>query len=158
MDAEELKTTIANAFKGVTLGDGIGLWEAQAIDDYETYVVRAEKRRGDQKFDWQEISHDELRRCYSSLCFFDADGMRFHLPAFLLAEIDGEFDQLVFHLTDLDDYKREKLMSLNDSQKSAVVEFLEWCLESDRYEYEHHSITATLKNFWLLNSSKNIES
>ena len=149
MSVEVLKMTIANAFKGVTLGDGIGLWEAQAIDDYETDFVRAENRRSDEKFDWQAISRDDLNRCYSSLCFFDADGMRFHLPAFVLAEIDGAFDQLVFHLTDLDDYKLAKLVSLSDRQKSAIALFLEWCLDSDRYEYEHQSISVALEGFWL---------
>ncbi|MEM9537555.1 MAG: DUF6714 family protein [Cyanobacteria bacterium P01_A01_bin.3] len=157
MDTETLRIAIATAFQGVTLGDGIGLWEAQAIDDYETDLVRAEQRCGDEKSDWQVLSRDCLRRCYSSLCFFDADGMRFHLPAFLLAEVDGEFDQLVFHLTELDDYKREKLMSLNEKQKSAVAIFLEWCLGRVRYEYEHQSITVALQEYWLHNSSDNTE-
>jgi len=30
-------------------------------------------------------------RCNSSLSFFNADGMRFHLPAFLIAELKGEY-------------------------------------------------------------------
>ncbi|MGK7913389.1 MAG: DUF6714 family protein [Synechococcus sp.] len=157
MDAEELKVAISNAFKGVTLGDGIGLWEAQAIDDYETDFVRAEKRRDDETSDWQAISHNDLGRCYSSLCFFDADGMRFHLPAFLLAEIDGKFDQLVFHLTGLDDYKRQKLATLTDPQKSVIALFLGWCLASDCYEYDRQLITVALKEYWSQNSSDSTE-
>ena len=157
MDTETLRIAISTAFQGVILGDGIGLWEAQAIDDYETDLVRVEKRRGDEKSDWQVLSRDCLRRCYSSLCFFDADGMRFHLPAFLLAEIEGEFDQLVFHLTELDDYKRAKLMSLTDRQKAAVAMFLAWCLSSYRYEYEHQSIAVALQEYWLQNPSDNTD-
>ena len=45
MDLETLKLAIARAFDGVTIGDGIGLWEAQAIDDYETDLYQVLERR-----------------------------------------------------------------------------------------------------------------
>ncbi len=39
MDKESVIQSVNNAFAGVTLGSGIGLWQAQAIDDYEPESV-----------------------------------------------------------------------------------------------------------------------
>jgi hypothetical protein len=46
-----------------------------------------------------------LNACYSSLSFFDAEGMRFPLPAFLIAELNGGYLQdMSFQLAYLNDY------------------------------------------------------
>ena len=79
---------IREAFAGVALGDGIGLWQGQALDDYADDAIIAESRSRDETEEWTRLSAGDLNRCHSSLSFFDAAGMRFHLPAFLLSELD----------------------------------------------------------------------
>jgi len=78
---DQVKARIRDAFGDVQLGSGVGLREAQALDDYAGDADRAARRAFDRKTDWQSIASAELNECNSSLSFFDAEGMRFHLPA-----------------------------------------------------------------------------
>ena len=94
-DESRVADLIRAAFSGVTLGDGVGLCEAQGLDDYEDDATLAKLRRRDETQDWLRISVEDLNRCYSSLSFFDAEGMRFHIPAFLIADLEGTFNQEV---------------------------------------------------------------
>ena len=115
----------------------IGLWEAQAIDNYETIEVRKKNRDNDEKEDWSRISHNDLQKCHSSLSFFDAESMRFHLPTFIIASLHGKTDDPVFYLTQLDDTKKSKLALLNQEQKKAIAMYLEWCLKQEDFKFEH---------------------
>lgn len=76
---------------GVTLGGGVGLSEAQALDDYASNEVRAACRAGDEKSDWAAIPLKDLNRHSGSPAFLDAEGMRFHLPAYMIADLDGDY-------------------------------------------------------------------
>jgi hypothetical protein len=86
--AQEVAERIRNAFSGVTLGQGVGLRQAQGIDGYEEETAIADYRQSDEKENWSRIPPDALNECQSSLSFFDAEGMRFHLPAYLLADLN----------------------------------------------------------------------
>lgn len=81
---EELIKKINDAFQDVKLEDGIGLWEAQGHDDRLTTNEVIALRKKDEKEDWRKIPVIDLYKCSSSLSFFDAKGMRFHMPIFLL--------------------------------------------------------------------------
>ena len=81
---ESLIRLIDEAFDGVVLGDGIGLWEAQGLDDMDDVETCANLRAKDEKEDWRKITDDDLNACSSSPSFFDAAGFRFHLAAFIL--------------------------------------------------------------------------
>ena len=149
MTSEELITLIIQAFDNVILNDGIGLWEAQGLDDYEDEATLKKYRANDEKHDWRKIDTKTLARCESSLSFFDAAGMRFHLPAFLIAEIKGETNTgPLFHLTYLNDYAQSRFVTLNSKQRSAIVAFLKWCLLQDEYMFERKSIKNVLVTFW----------
>ena len=77
----------------------VGLHQGQALDDYADEARQAQARARDEKQHWNTIPASDLNACNSSLSFFDSQGMRFHLPAFLLAELDGTFGfSLCFHL------------------------------------------------------------
>src|SRR5436190_8367262 len=89
--AQEVCRAIEAAFAGVTLGGGVGLQEAQGLDDYADDETRAAYRADDEKDDWHRIPAEALQRCNSSLSFFDAEGMRFHLPAYLLADLRDDY-------------------------------------------------------------------
>lgn len=86
----DLKTvigTITDAFAGVRLGNGIGLHEAEGIDDHENAETLARLRHGDEKENWAAIPAEDLHGCHSAFSFFDAKGARFHLPAFLIDDL-----------------------------------------------------------------------
>ena len=144
--AEEIR----RAFAGVTLGEGVGLQQAQRIDDGEDDGVRAEYRSHDEKENWQLIPASELNRCYSSLSFFDAEGLRFHLPAYLIADLGGEYRFGMTHeITSVsDDFQRSRLEILNREQRHAIRSYLLHILEDPEYEYERSSIRTALASYW----------
>ena len=73
---QKLIQEIYKSFKDVKLEDGVGLWEGQGLDDYCTVEECKKLRERDEKDDWSRISVLDLVKCSSSLCFFDAKGMR----------------------------------------------------------------------------------
>ena len=148
--AKEIASEIENAFLGVKLGNGVGLFEGQAIDDYESEEERERKRAKDEKEDWRRIESKHLNACHSSLSFFDALGMRFHLPAFICCELRGEYKMgLDIGLSDLDDWERSKLSLLAPEQKAAVARFLEFLSEDVDSEFSRPAIEQDLIEFWL---------
>ena len=53
--------------------------------------------------------------------------LRFHLPAFLIADLQGLFDfDLVYTFIHLDEYKEQQFSLLNAQQKQAVAQYLRW--------------------------------
>lgn len=84
---------IEEAFAGVRLENGIGLKEANGLDDYESDKELKKLRQLDEKENWSAITIEELQGNFSSLSFFDAKGFIFHLPAFLIAELNDRLHQ-----------------------------------------------------------------
>ena len=146
---DALLQEIRDVFRGVKLGEGVGLFQGQGLDDYATEDEIARLRADDEKEDWQLISTADLNRCYSSLTFFDPAGMRFHLPAFLIAELRGKFEmELLYHLTDLSKYGREQLSALLPAERKVIRKFLEHLLRDEDYEMERAAIRRGLGDYW----------
>ena len=154
MDTARVAKEIESAFSDVRLGNGIGLWEAQAIDDYQTDEIQKRERERDEKENWSILESSVLQRCHSSLSFFDADGMRFHLPAFIIGSLNGEIDDPIFELTHLDKYGKSRFVSLTDVQRDAITSYLTWCLGNEEYKFNHPAIEAALNGYWLRQSNK----
>ena len=145
---EALCKTIRDAFAEVKLGKGIGLQEAQGLDDYDDDATRARYRASDEKEDWARISVGDLNRCNSSLSFFDADGMRFHLPAYLIADLHGTYNfGMAFCLTHPHDYDHYFGL-LSPAQRQAVRAFLLHILSDPNYEFERPNILLALEDYW----------
>lgn len=148
-DVAEVREEILRAFSGVVLGSGVGLGEAQGLDGYEDEEIRAARRREDEKDDWRHIRPADLNRCNSSLSFFDAEGMRFHLPAFLIADIDGVYEfGMAFHLTHLDSHGIGQFSLLSPEQRAAVRSYLQFISTSDEYAFERPAILRALVEYW----------
>jgi hypothetical protein len=149
-DEARVAELIRNAFRGVTLGEGVGLMQGQGLDDYEDDDVLMEYRAQDEKQDWTAIPVDKLNYCHSSLSFFDAEGMRFHLPAFLLSDLAGTFmtSSVIFHLTYEGDYARQKFSLLSEEQRAAVRAYLMLRLDDPMYEFDHKRIRTALARDW----------
>lgn len=148
-DADSLCQRVSEGFAGVKLGAGVGLFEGQAIDNYESDEVRRRMRDKDEKESWERIQAEHLNACYSSLSFFDSLGMRFHLPAFIVAELKGRLESgMAFVLTDLNDHTRQKFGLLNPIQRQVVREYLEFLREDLDSEFYHEDIDRALEEYW----------
>ena len=157
---EEVARVISEAFAGVTLGDGFDLWWGQVLDDWSTPEsianYRANHESTVERLDWRRILVEDLYECHSSLSFFDAAGMRFHLPAFLLAELRGEMDNsAVFSLTylchndTLDDFDKKQFATLDAKQRMAVRAFLLYAKDDPNHEFDRPSIEKALSEYWV---------
>ena len=148
-EAQKVRSLVADAFSGVTLGKGIGLTEAQGLDDYADAGTCAAYRAVDEKQDWRRIPVEALNACYSSLSFFDAEGMRFHLPAFLIADLDGAYHQeMSFLLAFLNDYSIGQFALLSPAQRNAVRAYLLFLLGEENRAFSHPHIVRALEEYW----------
>lgn len=149
-EALKLCELIETAFHGVTLGSGVGLLQAQGLDDYADEVTCAAYREKDEKDDWRRITAEELNRCHSSLSFFDAEGMRFHLPAFLILDLQGgDRMGMTFHLAHAAVVDHTKFDLLSPEQRHSVRSFLLFLLSDPDEEFDHPHIQHALDHYWL---------
>ncbi len=149
-DENRVLNLVRAAFRGVTLGDGVGLREARGLDDYADSETLAAYRAQDEKTDWSAISVEDLNYFGDSLSFFDAEGMRFHLPAYLAADLQGALSgDVLFHLVYFEDSALTRFEKLTDSQRHAVREFLLLRLSDPNREFVHPMIERALSEFWL---------
>ncbi|MEM7315883.1 MAG: DUF6714 family protein [Planctomycetota bacterium] len=81
-----------DAFDDMRLGDGIGIHEANGLDDYADDIELVRLRKLDERTDWRNIDNELLNEYYFTPSFFHARGFVFHLPAFLLAELEDKHD------------------------------------------------------------------
>lgn len=143
---DEVVLQIANAFADTKLGDGIGLFEAKGLDDYEYIEELKQLRETDEKLDWKRISYDDLERCYASPTFFDAQGFVFHLPAFLTAELNDKhpygFMERIYRY---EEHPAGWSKLLSEKQKDAVISVLELIREHPCYEHEADDIDAAIR-------------
>jgi len=141
---------IRTAFAGVVLGEGVGLWQGQGFDDYADERTMASYRAHDEKRDWSAIPVADLDRCYSSLSFFDRDGMRFHLPAYLVADLEGRLQtaDVLFHLTYQAHGAASRFETLSADQREAVRAFLLLRLSDPYFEFVHPMIEVALRDYW----------
>lgn len=145
----QLIEQIKSAFLGVKLGKGIGLKEANGLDDYANEETLACYRLTDEKEDWSAISVDNLNNYHWGLSYLDAEGLRFHLPAFLLAELRDEYRfDLIFKLTCLDKHSKQKFSLLNQEQCKVIRDFLEWAMDDDDYQIDRGKIIDALIYYW----------
>lgn len=119
---------IEAAFANVPLENGVSLREADVIDDYGSLGQRKAARKQDELTDWRRIPDTDLAHYDWCLSFFDAKGLRFHLPAYMRfalrnfqtsssASINGVIHQLCH---------QHGLELLTTQQRSAVRHFLKF--------------------------------
>jgi Family of unknown function (DUF6714) len=142
---------VRTAFAGVILSEGVGLRQGQGLDDYADECTLASYRAQDEKHDWSAIPVADLDRCYSSLSFFDPDGMRFHLPAYLVADLEGSLQtaDVLFHLVHMAGDAASRFDTLSPAQREAVREFLLLRLSDPHREFVHPLIEAALRDCWI---------
>ena len=162
MTKEDLINDIQLAFADVKLEDGIGLWQAQGIDDYASKEEIARLRAQDEKNNWMILTYKYLSDCESSLSFFDAKGMRFHLPKFLIFDILEEeiIKEKEIYAPDVlftlcyepeDKYQLTRFSLLNIAQVKCVIHFMNYKLEKmdgeNRLDYFLVKLNQALKSW-----------
>ena len=154
---QRLLAAIEEAFRGVELSDGVSLHETVVIDDYGSTEERQAARERDEKQDWRKlIGAPELARIggVGGLSFYDAAGLRFHLPAYLsLAVIDFDredadlvLESLMFTLTHFSEYNVGRLASLSRAQRKCVREVLLFL--RGEYELESAELDRAIEGYW----------
>ena len=145
---------ILQAFHGVTLGNGVGIFEADAVDDYADDATRRAYREKDEKEDWKRIPLKNLRE--DVLCFGDAEGMRFHLPAFMIATLDygGGCSWVSWLRGTRNPSERDNFVLLSDEQREALREFLLFIRDDPRFEPDRELIEAALSGPWKSDHSR----
>lgn len=152
LDKNQIIKIITCAFQGVQLGKGIGLWQGQAIDNYEINETQAEASKRDEILDWTKIPIANLNTCEAALSYFDAEGMRFHIPAFMISEINGTYHYELLSVIAFDEhsasYRKAQFEALNQKQRESIIVMLKWCLANPGYDYHHDDIRRTLDEYW----------
>ena len=144
--AQKVIGDLRSAFAGITLGSGVGLYQAQGLDDYAGQAELERLRSNDEKHDWARITPAALNECHSSLSFFDPEGMKFHMPAFLIADISGDFHHGVeYHLCNPGD----RYSLLSPRQRAAVRQFMLFIAEEDNYQFSRPHIERALREYWV---------
>lgn len=143
MTRSELINSIYAAFKDVKLDDGIGLYEADCIDDYihPNDPVYVNWKQKDEREKWENIlslflSDTNNERVNSSNFFFmDAKGKRFHIPCYLLQDLDEKHkgnNPLITSVSDLE--------ILNTQQKQAILDFFDFKIEEFIQENNNYDL------------------
>ena len=146
--ADELIEEIAAAFAGVTLEDGIGLWESDGIDDYGGPEALRALRAKDEKIDWRRIAADDLNYCNAAPSFLDARGLYFHTPAFMTAELRGEFKQdfigrLIYNSFTAPEFQE----LLTAAQRHVIIACISFYGSIDHYGYDSKDISNAILRY-----------
>ena len=150
-EAQAVCQVIEEAFFGVKLGNGVGLKQAQGLDDYADETTLTDLRAMDEKENWQRIPAEALSACASSLSFFDAEGMKFHLPAYLIVDLRGLYQGtgMAFTLTYYLEGRQQVFALLDPVQRRAVRSFLLFIAKDEDYEFERPDIRRALRECWV---------
>lgn len=137
-ERETLALQITAAFFDTELGDGIGFYEANAIDDYMPDENRYAARQQDERALWERnLAVPERVSCGngytatfppgSALSFMDGAGRRFALPCYMLWALQDNpmtSDALMFHLQDGGFYEGLNLNAEEQAALYAVIRFM----------------------------------
>jgi hypothetical protein len=132
---EAVTDAIQSAFKGVTLGHGISLRQAEMIDDRTKDCVTSPEFHallsGEVTNDWSRVPSIELER--DNIAHLDARGFRYYIPALMLSVLERYESvsmRVIGTLSGL--YPRKEHWNyhvgryalLDETQKSAIAFFL----------------------------------
>ena len=136
MNKKQLVENIEKAFRDVSLCEGIGIYEAEAIDDCASDEIIENKRERDIRDDWKQIPDDVIDEYYSALSFMDEAGLRFAIPAYMRFAVkfydissSPSIDSIIWVLT-----TQRSWDFLSIEQKQAIAAFICFMvLEADSY-------------------------
>ena len=134
---EAIKQKVFAAFDGVTLGDGIGFWEADARDGYLLpYMDEYQKEKArDERFDCKKVFEqleDFDSYPWAVHNWMDSRGLHFYLPNFLLLADSDITETFLRDLLDAKEPIHIELMNLlTEAQKKAIIESVKYDVDYD---------------------------
>ncbi len=138
---DDVVSQLTDAFAGTELGAGIGLWEAQGLDDYASAEELKNLRSKDENQDWRKIPIEHLNCCHAAPSFMDARGFVFHLPAFLIAKLNDQHGYgFLDRLSRQEEHPPGWSDMLTRQQKNAVVAALKLIQAHPDYERDRNAI------------------
>lgn len=127
---------LRHAFRGVKLGDGIGLLEANGLDDYASESELARFRQLDERTNWENLKSEQLNKYYTAPFFFDPQGFHFHLPAFLIAELEGNYDYgFIERIIEKQPPSESWIELLTPTQAAALMTILSLVIKHPDYQH-----------------------
>lgn len=148
---EALLDDIAEVFANVKLEDGIGMLEADGIDNYVEHNEQMRRRKRDEREYWQDLTPKELNANYCSFGFTDARGGLFLLPAYLLADLRDlhNFDFVSDLVKSLSSRTYRKIHTwverLNEKQADALCKLFGLLKFHPEYHSRGEQLSAVIK-------------
>ena len=143
---DEVISEIAAAFADMRLDEGIGLFQAKGLDDYASDEELKQLRERDEMTDWKRISYADLERCYAAPSFFDAKGFVFHLPAFLIAELNDRHPYgYIDRLFRTEEHPEGWRKLLTEKQRRAIISTLKLIREHPNYIHDRDEIDMAIQ-------------
>jgi hypothetical protein len=155
-----VESEIRIAFRGVTLGRGMSLRQAQFADRFQDAVWNAHSAslaHGEITDDWSQIPLDELERdCISHL---DALGFRYYIPALMLSVLNhyesssmrviGTLGGLYPKKDSSWEYHMHRYSLLSPAQKTAIARFLTALPKLVELDFQDQKVVPrALRNYW----------
>jgi hypothetical protein len=150
---------IRTAFRGVTLGRGMSLRQAQFADRFQDAVWNAHSAslaQGEITDNWSQVPLDELES--DCLAHLDALGFRYYIPALMLSLLDHyESSSMrvigtlagLYPKKDGWEYDMHRYSLLNHAQKTAIARFLAALPKLVELGFEDQKIVPrALRNYW----------
>jgi hypothetical protein len=155
-----VESGIRIAFRGVTLGRGISLRQAQFADRFQDAFWNAHfgsLAQGEITDDWSQIPLDELER--DCIAHLDAFGFRYYIPALMLSMLshyESSSMRVIGTLSGLCpkkdsgwEYTMHRYSLLNLAQKTAIARFLAALPKLVELDFEDQKIVPrALRNYW----------
>lgn len=158
MNQLEIRRTVESdiqiAFRGVTLGAGISLRQAQLA---ERNAPSASLAPGEIVDDWSRVPLDELGR--NCTAYLDASGFRYYIPALMLSVLNhydsasmrviGTLSSIYPKKDDGWEYHMHRYSLLDHAQKTAIARFLAALPKLVDLDLADQTIVSrALRNYW----------
>jgi hypothetical protein len=151
---------IRTAFRGITLGRGISLRQAQSIDGFRAAVENKGSvgaACAEITNDWSRVPLDDLER--DCIAHLDALGFRYYIPALMLSVLDhyepssmrviGTLSGLYPKKGNRWEYHMHRYSLLNAAQKGAIAQFLAALPKLVELDSEGQKLVSrALRNYW----------
>lgn len=159
LSRDEVEAKIKSAFARVTLGKGVSIRQSVVIDNCGEGCSDLEFRSlpmSEETSDWLSVSDAELE--IACIGHFDADGLRYYLPALLLSinrnydgtslRVIGTIMALYPKANDMK-YHLERYKLLNEKQRKAITSWLANSPNFVQFKYdEPKELNRAIRNFW----------
>ncbi len=157
MDRNTIRELVEEAFKLVKLENGVGLYEAEAIDNYasEGEILEAKERDRKSWEEWNQIPALVISTFYTVLNFVDPKGMKFLLPAYMVFTIDNydkthsvSIDSVIYALgRGKEGFGRDDAV-LTIEQKKVIAKFLEYMVVEAGDYCDSTAASIAYENHW----------